>query len=152
MAARTEKFMVRVTEAEHFDILKASGKRNSSEYLRKCEKFYRSFNPDFLAQIEKAAEISKQDVPTVIQQLLLVYMGQDLAINQELGPTKTWARAFSYDSSGRLVTGDELSDRTAAEVKTAVRELKKKLESMKDRKVDNIVISRREATLMSASL
>ena len=148
----TEKLMVRFSVSEKLEIFRAAGKLNSSEYLRRCEIFHRSFDADFMAQLEQAASLSKTDVPTVIQQLLLTYMAQDFAINQELGPTKTWARAFSYDSSGRLVSGNELSDRTAAEVKTAVRELKKKLESMKDGKVDNIVISRREATLMTASL
>jgi len=152
MAAKTEKFVVRITEAEHFEILKASGKSNSSEYLRKCAKFYRAFSPDFLAQIEKAAEISKQDVPVVIEQLLTVYMATNFAINETMGPTKTWSRSFQYDSSGRLITGNELSEKVTKEVKEAAGALKKRLEEMKEGKIKATVITQDEAGMMSARL
>jgi len=148
---KTEKFVMRVTEEEHFDILRASGKHNSSEYLRRCEKFHRSFHPDFLTQIEQAAELSKQDVPTVIQQLLTVYMAQDFAIYEVMGKTKTYSRAFSYEK-GKLVTGNELSDKVAAEVKAEAMALKKRLEAMKEGKIEATVITREEAGLMAARL
>jgi len=148
----TEKLMVRLSVSEKLKIYRAAGKLNSSEYLRRCETFHRSFEPDFMAKLEKAAELSKQDVPTVIQQLLTIYMAQDFAINDTLGPTKTWARSFQYDSTGRLITGNELSEKVTKEVKEAAGALKKRLEGMKEGKAESITISRSEASMMSARL
>ena len=152
MEKMTEKFVMRVTEKEQFDIFRAAGNLNTSEYLRRCEKFHRSFDADFLAQIEKAAELSKQDVPTVLQQLLIVYMGQDFAINETMGKTKTWARAFQYDSTGRLITGNELSDKVTAEVKEAALGLKKRLEGMGEGKIEQTVVTQEETSLIAARL
>ena len=152
MGKKTKTFLIRVSEEDHFKILQASEKLTTSEYLRQCEKFYRAFDPDLIHQLEKAAELSKQDIPTVITQLLLTYMGQDFAINETMGKTKTWARAFQYDSTGRLITGNELSDKVTAEVKEAALGLKKRLEGMKEGKVKQTVVTRAEAGLMSAQL
>ena len=148
----TETIQTRFSPSEKIKVLQAAENLKVSEYLRRCETFHRSFNSDFLAQIEKAAEISKTDIPTVITQLLLTYMAQDSAINETIGTTKTWARSFQYDSSGRLITGNELSEKVTKEVKEAAGGLKKRLEGMKGGKAESITISRSEASMMSARL
>ena len=147
----TKKFLMRVSEKEQIDILRASGKLNSSQYLRKCERFFRSFDPDFMANLQKAADSNSIDVPTLITQLLMTWMATEKAILDVFGSSKVWQRAFQLGPNG-LRVGDELSDQVYAEVKEEALGLKKRLEKMKKGKVKQTVVTREEATLMSASL
>ena len=147
----TKKFLMRVSEKEQIDILRASGKLNSSQYLRKCERFFRKFDPDFMAQLQKAADSNTTDVPTLITQLLTTWMATEKAILDVFGSSKVWQRAFQLGPNG-LRVGGELSDQVYAEVKGEAMALKKRLEGMAEGKAESTIITRKEAALMAARL
>lgn len=105
------------------------------------------FDEDFLAQIEKTAEIARTDIFTVIEQLLTVYMAQDYAIYDTLGVTKTFSRAFQIERDG-IMRGDRLSKSVESEVREAVQALLEKLQTAEN----GIRITREEAALLCARM
>lgn len=123
---KEELLAVRVT-TELLEQSKAEAEKrdiNLPEYVRQALDFFASFDPAFLAIMEKAAEISKLDIPTVIQNLLVFYMAKDQAEYNVNGPTSTYKSAFRFDETG-LVTGEKLHSLVYAEQeKEAKAELK----------------------------
>lgn len=112
--------------------------------------FYASFPPEFLDQINIIAEKVKQDIPTVIQHMLLTYTATDAAISETFGLSKTFSRAFQYDEKG-LVTGTALSNLVFNQVDAEVKKLVKRIKKGADQKV-SVPIDVGEALLIAGRL
>ena len=127
--SKTDYLTIRITpdKKAYLEIRAQIMKMTFTDLLITGATMYADFDPDFLKQMKEIAEKVKLDMPTVIQQLLLVYAAQDAAILKTFGVSKTYQRAFQFNEHG-LITGNQLSDAVFAEVKEAALALRERLE------------------------
>ena len=152
MANKTElmQFNVELQDREKIESRAIKDGMKVPDMLRAGISFYVSFDPAFISIMERAAKISKLDVPTVIQNLLTFYLAKDQAEYNIFGPTRTYGSAFRFDN-GALVTGERLHELVYAEEEKAAKDILKKFKRASENKKD-VCIPRGEVREISRAI
>lgn len=147
-----DRIIIRLGEEKRKKLLDEVTARDTtiSALVRTSLDFFTAFEPAFMAQMERAAKISKLEIPAVIQNLLTFYLAKDQAEYNVYGPTRTYSSAFRFDEKG-LVTGERLHDLVYAEEEKEAKDILRKLKRASADKKD-LCIPRGEVQEISRAI
>ena len=145
---------VLIPESEKKEIQLIAERRNQTltELVLTGIRMMTDFNDDFLRQIDEVAEMSKISTSRIMAQLLTVYVAQDSALLEIFGKSQTYKMSLQHDSSGKLITGDELSKKVFKETLAAAQNLKTRLKKSSKGKNKKTFISYEDASQLATQM